>query len=167
VLLNKLYEFNSVLLIAFVSLFLFSLTSDLNQFPSTLAEKSSDNINTLINKALALDNLGNYTQAIQYLNKALAIDPKDVDVLNNKGSALGRLGDHTQAIQYFDKALDIEPRDVKALGNKALDLYRLGNCTQAIQYYNKALDIDPRYVAALGNKGLALDTQACKASRGY
>ena len=156
-----------MLLIVFVSLFLFTLTSDLNQFPSTLAEKSSDNINTLINKGLALDNLGNYTQAIQYYDKVLAIDPKYVAALNNKGSALGRLGNHTQAIQYFDKALDIEPKNVAALYNKALALYDLGNCTQAIQYYNKALDIDPKYVAALGNKAFALDTQACKASRGY
>jgi tetratricopeptide (TPR) repeat protein len=88
VLLNKLYEFNSVLLIAFVSLFLFSLTSDLNQFPSTLAEKSSDNINTLINKALALGRLGDHTQAIQYFDKVLAIDPRYVAALGNKGLAL-------------------------------------------------------------------------------
>ena len=28
---------------------------------------------------------GNYTQAIKYYDKALAIDPNDKDALNNKG----------------------------------------------------------------------------------
>jgi tetratricopeptide (TPR) repeat protein len=122
VLLNKLYEFNSVLLIAFVSLFLFSLTSDLNQFPSTLAEKSSDNINTLINKGLALYHLGNYTQAIQYFDKALDRESRDVKALYHKALDLYRLGNCTQAIQYYNKALDIDPRYVAALGNKGLAL---------------------------------------------
>jgi tetratricopeptide (TPR) repeat protein len=36
-------------------------------------------------KGLALKGLGNYTQAISYYDKALAIDPKDVEVLIGKG----------------------------------------------------------------------------------
>src|SRR5215467_11483346 len=49
-----------------------------------------------------LDNMGNYTQAIQYYDKALAIDPKYTDVLNGKGNALDSLDNYTQAIQYYD-----------------------------------------------------------------
>ena len=36
------------------------------------------------------NNLGNYTQAI-HNNKALAIDPKNVNALDNKGNALAKL----------------------------------------------------------------------------
>ena len=37
---------------------------------------------------MALDNLGNYTGAIEYYDKAPATDPKDEAALNNKGVAL-------------------------------------------------------------------------------
>jgi Flp pilus assembly protein TadD len=35
--------------------------------------------------------LGNYTQAIQYFDKALAIDPNDKDALNGKANAVSHL----------------------------------------------------------------------------
>ncbi|MFZ0514961.1 MAG: tetratricopeptide repeat protein [Candidatus Nitrosopolaris sp.] len=66
------------------------------------------------NKGLDLGRLGNYTGAIIYLDKALAIDPHDVRTLNNKGLSLDRLGNHTGAIIYYDKALSIDPFNVNA-----------------------------------------------------
>ena len=45
-------------------------------------------MNALFDKGNALDNLGNHTQAIQYYDKALDIDPNNIDTLINKGVAL-------------------------------------------------------------------------------
>ena len=44
---------------------------------------------------MALDNLGNYTGAIEYYDKVLGIDPNDVDALDNKEVALDNLGQST------------------------------------------------------------------------
>lgn len=44
------------------------------------------------NKALALDNLGNHTEAIKYYDKGLAIDPNNVRALTYKANALDELG---------------------------------------------------------------------------
>jgi tetratricopeptide (TPR) repeat protein len=44
-----------------------------------------------------------------YYDKALAIDPHNVNALNNKGAALYNLGNYTGAITYYDKALAIDP----------------------------------------------------------
>jgi tetratricopeptide (TPR) repeat protein len=44
---------------------------------------------------------GNYTQAIQYFDKALAIDPNFRNALYSKGDALNYLGNYTQAIQIL------------------------------------------------------------------
>jgi tetratricopeptide (TPR) repeat protein len=62
--------------------------------PSSLAlsENVSTEINALIEKGNALGSLGNYTEAISYYDKVLAIDPKDVNALYNKGNALYSLG---------------------------------------------------------------------------
>ncbi len=43
-------------------------------------------------------NQGKYTQAIQYYDKALAVDPNYKDALNGKGASVNGLGNYTQAI---------------------------------------------------------------------
>jgi tetratricopeptide (TPR) repeat protein len=118
----------------------------------------SGNDTTLYNNGLALFKLDNYTGAIEYYDKALAINPKDVNALTDKGLALDNLGNHTGAIEYYDKALAmaIDPHDVRALTSKGLALGGLGNYTEAIKYFDKALAIDPHHIRALDNKGLAL-----------
>jgi len=66
----------------------------------------------LSNKGWALLELGNYTQAIPYFNKALQIDPTLVDALNFKGQALYKLGNYTGAQYYLNKALEIDPKNL-------------------------------------------------------
>ena len=53
------------------------------------------------NKGLALNNLGKYEEAIEWYDKALKIDPNDVNALNNKGKALYNLGKYQEAIEWY------------------------------------------------------------------
>jgi tetratricopeptide (TPR) repeat protein len=99
-----------------------------------------------------------YTGAIEYYDKALAINPKYEDALNNKGNALDNLGNHTGAILYYNKALAINPKYEDALNNKGKALDDLRNYTGAILYYDKALAIQPNDTYALDNKGAVLNT---------
>jgi tetratricopeptide (TPR) repeat protein len=111
----------------------------------------------LVNKGQALDDVGNYTGAILYYNKALAIDPKFEFALYDKGDALNSLGNYTQSIQFLDKALAIDPKDNVALNDVGLDLNSLGNHKDAITYFDKALAIEPKDEIYLNNIGWALD----------
>ena len=54
-------------------------------------------------------------EAIQYHDRALAIDPSDTDALDSKGLALYNLDRSDEAIQLFDRALAIDPSDTDAL----------------------------------------------------
>ena len=56
---------------------------------------------------MAYLNTGNYTEAITYFDKALAINPNYSLTLNNKGAALYGLGIYNESIAYFDKALSV------------------------------------------------------------
>ena len=68
-----------------------------------------DNVYTLIEKGIALDNLGRYEEAIGYYSRVLAIEPDNFGALNNIGWALDRLGRYEEAIKYYDKAIEINP----------------------------------------------------------
>ncbi|MFZ0512960.1 MAG: tetratricopeptide repeat protein, partial [Candidatus Nitrosopolaris sp.] len=111
----------------------------------------------LYEKGDALNSLGNYTEAIQYFDKALAIDPKFEVALYDKGDALNSLGNYTQAIQYLDDALAIDPSNGLALSDRGLALDGLANYKEAITYLDKAIAIDTNDKRALNNKGWALD----------
>ena len=110
----------------------------------------------MVDKGDALYNQGNYTQAIQYYDKALDIDLNDINVLSGKEDALNGKGSYTQAIQFFDKVLAINSEDIRTLNGKGNALSGQGNYTQAIQYYDKALAIDPKDKVILTKKADAL-----------
>ena len=82
---------------------------------------------TLIKKGNTLFYQGNYTQAMQYYDKALAIDPNIEEAPTGKGTALYGLGNYIQALQYFNKALAIDPNNKVALSGKGASLNRIGH----------------------------------------
>jgi tetratricopeptide (TPR) repeat protein len=114
------------------------------------SEASSINLNSAgaldneykayLNKGVVLQRLGNYTQALDYYDKALSIDPKAV-------------------VNYYDNALRIDPENVSALIEKATVLLILDNYTQALDYYDKALSIDPKAVVDYYDNALKIDPE--------
>ena len=67
-----------------------------------------------------------------YFDKALEIDPDDIDALFNKAYELGNLGRSEEAIINYDKVLEINPLDIDALNNKGFELATLGRYEEAI-----------------------------------
>jgi tetratricopeptide (TPR) repeat protein len=59
---------------------------------------------------MTLNELGNYTQAIVYLDRALEIHPNNLDGLITKAQAHYSIGNYTGEKYYSDKALEIDPR---------------------------------------------------------
>ena len=60
---------------------------------------------------------GNFTQAIEYYNDVLAIDPNNIGAIYDKGLALDALGSLEEAIVYYDRVLSAQPDNVNALIN--------------------------------------------------
>jgi tetratricopeptide (TPR) repeat protein len=63
----------------------------------------------LVSRGVALDNLGQYEDAIASYDKAIEIKPDYYEAWNNRGNALGDLGRFEDAIASFDKAIEIKP----------------------------------------------------------
>ncbi len=70
-------------------------------------------------KALALDKLGIYADAIDVRNKILVLDSNNIDMMLSNALDLSHLGKYEQALKYYDKVLTINPDEDMALMARA------------------------------------------------
>ena len=67
------------------------------------------NIQFLISKGISLYKLKKFSEAVDYFNKAIKINPLYCTAWCNKGVALDKLGQHNEALDCFNKAIKINP----------------------------------------------------------
>jgi tetratricopeptide (TPR) repeat protein len=111
----------------------------------------------MINKGVALGNLGRYQEEIDCLDKVLVTNPSIASAWCNKGAALHALGKYEEAIACFERALELNDRLIEGWNNKGFALATIGRHEEAIECYDKALKINPRSAGLLINKGFSLD----------
>lgn len=85
----------------------------------------------------------NLNKSLQYLDKAVDIDPQYAQIWNNKGIVLGKLGRNEEAIAAYDKAIEINPQLAEAWNNKGVVLGWSGRYEEAKEAFEKAHEIDP------------------------
>lgn len=118
-----------------------------------------DNPTSYLLSATALNQTGDYLEAVDDLNKAITLtDPNDYDLLSELNTALGdnfyarELTD--SAFTYYDKAIELNPGNLTALNNCA---YYLA-CTD--RDLDKAEEMILRVIAERPDEGTSLDTYA-------
>ena len=84
-------------------------------------------------------NSGNYSQALELIDRALEYNPKDIIVMDTKALLLLQLNKNKEAINWYDKVLAAEPAFFPSLNNKGVALSNLGQYEEAIKWYDKAL----------------------------
>jgi tetratricopeptide (TPR) repeat protein len=104
--------------------------------PSVIAQNSEEDVDSLRSKATEAYINSRYQEAIEYLDRALAIEPYDPSILSSKGLALAHLGRYEEAIEYYDRALAIQPNNVYALNNKANALVSSIEPVEPVVYYD-------------------------------
>jgi tetratricopeptide (TPR) repeat protein len=138
-----------------IALFDQALASD-----TTMIRQSDALLYTYQGKSYALIQLNRYEDAVQTLDEALKIYPKDFMLWNNKGYALYNLGKYGDALTSYDLALSIEQNYTPSLINKGDTLYKIGRFTDAVDAYNKANVTDPGNMKAM--EGLEKAQEAAK-----
>ncbi|MDX1685535.1 MAG: tetratricopeptide repeat protein, partial [Saprospiraceae bacterium] len=76
--------------------------------------------------------------AIRVLNRALELDPDNLESLRLAGVAYGVKGDLDRAISFFNRILEIEPDNIGAHRNLGVTHMRLGNEELGKTYLRKA-----------------------------
>jgi predicted O-linked N-acetylglucosamine transferase (SPINDLY family) len=93
--------------------------------------------------------------ALEMMEAALALNPRDAGALVNTGNVLSMLGRWAEAVTRYDHALAIAP-DAQALNNRGHALQSLNRPAEALVSFEKALAINPKDVQALFKRGVVL-----------
>ena len=99
---------------------------------------------------------GEYSDALEYLNRSLKILPKNSLTLSNLGIVFFALRQYSNALDAYDKSLKIDPKYHEAWSNKGNALCELKRFDEAITHYDKALSLKPDYAQGWSNKGAIL-----------
>lgn len=73
-------------------------------------------MNHLIGTALSL--LDKNKDALQMLNRAVELDPRNVNFILNKADCLFKLEKHKEALNTFDDLIKLEPKMSRAYASK-------------------------------------------------
>jgi hypothetical protein len=98
----------------------------------------------------------NHSQAINFLTKAIKINPQFAPCYNNLGLALQELNRLDEALASYDKAITIKPDYADAHYNRGFALHEIKRWYEALDSYDKAISIKPDYAEAYSNRGVAL-----------
>jgi len=98
---------------------------------------------------------GKFSEAIQYLNKAIEIDPLNAGAYHNRGLSKGSLGDYRGAISDYNIVIELNPYHAETYFNRGVAKYGLNDYDGAIKDYNVALVFNPNYSKAYNNRGIA------------
>ena len=106
---------------------------------------------------IACDNmnymLDEYSIAIEYSEKALAINENSYEGLIIKGISLGKLEDYDSLIDVLHKALEVNKTD-EVYYNIGVAYHMTEKLDEAISYYDKCIEINPYFERAHLNIGV-------------
>ncbi|MFV0345386.1 MAG: tetratricopeptide repeat protein [Bacteroidales bacterium] len=95
--------------------------------------------NYYFDKAVENEKLGQYEEAIKYLDIVILKNPKHYMAYINRGSDKSELEDFRGAIDDYTKAIELDSTKLVAYVNRANNQKRLKNYSRAIDDYNKTL----------------------------
>lgn len=112
-----------------------------NYFNSAL--KIKKDINSFVNIAYVQLHLGKFADALENYEKALEINPINVDVFFGLGNLFFLQEDYRNSIEFFEKAIIINSEDIFLLHNLANAYMKNNNFNNAVSTFENILSIDP------------------------
>ncbi|WP_240841538.1 tetratricopeptide repeat protein [Acidaminobacter sp. JC074] len=111
-------------------------------------------VDTHNREALKYVRMGNYTEALNLLNKAVELDPEDDTSWNNISLCYDAIGEYQLALEAAQKAVNLGEESEIEYSNLGNAYFDLGNIEEAKMAYEKALEIDDEYFYALYGMGI-------------
>jgi tetratricopeptide (TPR) repeat protein len=98
-----------------------------------------------------------YNKALEYVNKALEINPDYIQSVETKALVLDKLDRNREAVEWYNKVLN-KPSEyiIVLLNNKGIALADLRHYEQALDWYDKALEKGTGDLDTIANKARIL-----------
>ena len=93
------------------------------------------------------------TEALEWLNRAVAVNPNHPGVHCNRGTALYTLRRHPEALESYDRAIALYPSYAEAYSNRGNVLRELRQYEAAVASYRCAITHKPNDVDTHANQG--------------
>ena len=103
-----------------------------------------DSAGAYLETGIGLEQSGKLNEAIECFDKALTLNPDNVDARAHKGEAYAELGKLDFAVAQCQEALKLNPRCSEALNTLGVVFGEKGQPDEALKHLNEALRIDPR-----------------------
>ncbi len=126
--------------------------------PASEAVPALDSAIDLFNKALSLCEGTKCTdpqKAIEYLNKAIHLQPDFANAYGARGNAYGNQRQYQLALKDYDKAINLMPDKAVFFNNRGNVYKDLNKYQLAIEDYNEAIRLKPDNIEAYHNRGNA------------
>lgn len=108
-----------------------------------------------------------YQEAINVLEKAIALNPHMASSHDSLGTAYRKNGNLDNALHCYHNALKVDPQWANSLNNIGICYYKQGEKERAVKQFQKAVEVKPthyeahfrlgKYYVHQGNKKLALE----------
>jgi tetratricopeptide (TPR) repeat protein len=99
-------------------------------------------------QATAAIQAGNFSEALDFVDRAIAETPSDSELQVLKGICLAQLQRNDEATAAFRQAITLSPYNAKAYYNLAVHQYQLGNKTEALAMATEAANTDIKHGGA-------------------
>jgi len=120
-------------------------------------EVTENNYLAHLNLGSALEEKGQFDEAIREFQEAIRLKPGYVLAHNNLGVALVRKGQIDEGINHYHEAIRLKPDYALAHSDLGLALVAEGQIDAAIQEFQEAVRLQPDFAEAHNNLGMALD----------
>ena len=91
-------------------------------------------------------------ERLKNFEKALSIEPNNIEVIINLANAKDEAGDYDSAILGYTKAIELDKRNALAYNNRGFSYFHKGEFEKAMNDYDMALMLSPKLKIAEYNK---------------
>ena len=118
--------------------------------------QSQQNLNQMLQKALALHQQGLIKEAQMIYAQILKVQPKHFDALQLSGAIAIQTKDFKQCVKLLSTALQIKKNYAPTYYNLGIALHELNKFDEAIANYDQAIQLDHHYIQAFNGLACAL-----------
>ena len=99
----------------------------------------------------------NYSSALDYFEKAVELEPGNIDYLTELAATHYKLKNYNEAIKSYERIISLNPDNISCY-NRIGNIYWIKKDFERAEFYfRKAIELDPNLIVSYNNLALMLD----------